>query len=72
MCLGDVALVRSVLPDGTLLVDVGGRSSTLSTLLLDRVPEVGDWVLGHSGLAVTVLSEHEARQALAVRAGSGP
>lgn len=71
MCLGELGMVRGVLADGTLVVDVRGRTTMVSGLLLDRRPGVGEWVLAHSGFALTVLDEDEARDALAVRAGGG-
>ena len=71
MCLGELGVVRGVLADGELVVDVRGRAVTLSALLLDRAPAVGDWVVAHSGFALTVLAEDEARAAIAVRAGGG-
>jgi hydrogenase maturation factor len=68
MCLGEVARVRAVSAAGSLVVAAGGRTLTVSSLLLDRVPEAGEWVLAHAGHAMTVLTDAEAAEALAVRA----
>ena len=74
MCLGEVARVRAVSTTGSLLVDAGERTATVSSLLLDRVPEAGEWVLAHSGYALAVLNDAEAADALTVRErmGEGP
>jgi hydrogenase maturation factor len=37
-------------------------------LLLDRVPEPGEWVLAHAGHALAVLTDADAADALTVRA----
>jgi hydrogenase maturation factor len=68
MCLGEVARVHAVSAAGSLVVDVGGRTVTVSSLLLDRVPDAGEWVLAHAGHALAVLTDAEAAEALAVRA----
>jgi hydrogenase maturation factor len=68
MCLGEVARVRAVSAAGTLLVDVCERTVTVSSLLLDRVPEPGEWVLAHAGHALAVLTDADAADALTVRA----
>lgn len=67
MCLGEVARVRSVRSDGSVEVDVDGRTAVLSDLLLEHAPVLGDWVLGHAGFALAVLTADEAREALASR-----
>jgi hydrogenase maturation factor len=67
MCLGEIARVHAVSAAGSLVVDAGERTATVSSLLLDRVPEPGEWVLAHSGYALAVLTDAEAADALTVR-----
>ena len=67
MCLGEVAQVRAVSPGG-LVVDSGARTATVSALLLDGPPSIGDWVVTHAGFALATISEDEARDALDLRA----
>jgi hydrogenase maturation factor len=72
MCLGAVCRVIDVEPDGTAIVAAGDRLSTVSLLALTGRPAVpGDWVVVHSGLALTVLSPAEAEDAMALRAPAG-
>ena len=59
--------MHAVSAAGSLIVDAGGRTVTVSSLLLDRVPEAGEWVLAHAGHALAVLTDAEAAEALAVR-----
>lgn len=72
MCLGKVAQVQAVRADGSIDVVSDGRTILLSDLMLDRPPAVGDWVVGHAGFALAVLTDAEAHDALAVRAGNTP
>jgi hydrogenase maturation factor len=72
MCLGKLARVRAVRSDGSLDVESDGRSTVWSNLLLDHPPAIDDWVVGHAGFALAVLTADEARDALAARAGSTP
>jgi len=67
MCLGEVGLVRSIGSDGSLIVDIAGRSHSVATLALDGPVIVGEWVLVHSGFALALVPEREARQAVAMR-----
>lgn len=67
MCLGEVGRVRAVSAAGMLLVDARERTVTVSSLLLDRVPEPGEWVLTHAGHALAVLTDTDAADALTVR-----
>ena len=71
MCLGDVGQVIAVATDGTTAdVSIDGRPAPLDVplLALDRCVAVGDWVVVHLGVAVAVLEEDEARDALATTA----
>ncbi len=62
MCLAIPGQVESI--DGeTAVVDIVGNRVRAMTALVPEV-RVGDWVLVHAGLAVTVLAEEEARETL--------
>jgi len=62
MCLAVPGKIISI-EGQTAVVDVVGNRINAMTAL---VPEalVGDWVLVHAGLAVTVMTEQEARETL--------
>ncbi|HVX46435.1 MAG TPA: HypC/HybG/HupF family hydrogenase formation chaperone [Mycobacteriales bacterium] len=69
MCLGEVAVVRQIAADGSLIVESPVRRSTVSALALHEPVGPGDWVLTHSGFALARLTESAARAALAARSG---
>jgi hydrogenase assembly chaperone HypC/HupF len=69
MCLGELGRVREVAADGSLVVDRESRSVNASVMLLDEPPDVGDWVLMHSGFVLEVLTDEEAHDALRLRSG---
>jgi hydrogenase maturation factor len=71
MCLGEVGRVQDVPDAGSLVIELGGRTTTISPMLLDAVPGVGDWVLFHSGFALGTLTEAEAHEALEIRRAAG-
>jgi hydrogenase expression/formation protein HypC len=71
MCLGEVGCVRGVDGSDAISVDVGGRTSRVSGMLLESSPTVGEWVLVHSGFAVARLSETDAREAIELRRAAG-
>ena len=60
MCLAVPLKIESIDPEGAT-VTLDGNSTVVS---LAAVPEarVGDWVLVHAGMAITVLDEREARE----------
>jgi hydrogenase maturation factor len=68
MCLGELARVRSVGPAGSLVVDSESRTSVVSDMLLEQSPTVGEWVFTHSGFALAIVGDAEAREVLAIRA----
>ena len=72
MCLGEVACVRAVASDGSLVLDAANRQVTASSILLDTPPNVGDWVLVHSGFVLELLTEQEALDALGLRPRQRP
>lgn len=62
MCLAVPGRIESI-DDDVATVDVcGNRVKTMTSLVPEAL--VGDWVLVHAGLAVTVMSEGEARETL--------
>ncbi len=62
MCLAVPALVKTI--DGTAAqVEVGGVERMVSLVLTPKVRE-GDYVLVHTGFAITVLDEEEAQATL--------
>ena len=62
MCLGIPALVKSI--DGYLAnVDVAGIGRQVSIQLTPDV-KVGDWVLLHTGYAISVIDQAEAEETL--------
>ena len=67
MCLGEIGQVRRVRPDGVLEVALPRGVRAVSPLTVAEPVTVGAWVLTHSGFVVDLLSESEAREALAVR-----
>ena len=71
MCLGDVGRVTAIDADGCASVDIAERTVSISTLLLDVPPSVGDWLVVHAGFALGSLSEDEARETLSLRHAAG-
>jgi hydrogenase expression/formation protein HypC len=67
MCLGELARVLELTTDRAALVDTGNRQVTVSLLTLDGPVCAGDWLLVHSGFALSRLTDDEARDALAIR-----
>ncbi|NUM45294.1 MAG: HypC/HybG/HupF family hydrogenase formation chaperone [Anaerolineales bacterium] len=48
------------------VVDLDGVRRSISTILLEEPPEVGDWVVIHVGFAITRLDVTEAETTLAL------
>ncbi len=66
MCLGIPAqLVAGDTghPD-LVMADMGGVSRAVNIGLLDERPEPGEWILVHMGFALSIMTAHEARDAL--------
>jgi hydrogenase expression/formation protein HypC len=72
MCLGDVGRVSEVTGPGTLTIQLEGRTVTVSAMLLDSAPVVGEWVLVHAGFALGKLTAAEAHEALDIRRAATP
>ena len=66
MCLGTVGLVTAA-DAARVDVDTGDRVITASLLTMTDAVAPGDWVLMHSGLVLGLLTEQEAKDALALR-----
>lgn len=71
MCLGELAEVTQVPAPGTAEVRAGDRTRTVSLLTLEEPVAPGDWVLIHSGFALSRLTAEEAHDAALIRA-TGP
>ena len=62
MCLAIPTLIRSI--DGSSAeVEIGGVNRTISVALTPEA-EVGDYVIVHTGFAISVLDEQEAKETL--------
>jgi len=62
MCLAIPALIKSI-ANGEAEADVGGVSRRISIALTPEVKQ-GDYVLLHTGYAISVLDEQEAMETL--------
>lgn len=65
MCLALPGEIIEVLPDGMARVRFGASELTISVVLLDGAA-VGDFVLAHSGFAITKVDREEAEATLAL------
>ena len=63
MCLAVPALIKRIHDNLTAEVDLGGAGLTVS-LALTPEAEVGQYVIVHTGFAITVLDEAEALRTL--------
>ena len=68
MCLGEVAEVIAVTAAGSAVVSAGGRARTISLITLEHPVSAGDWVVVHSGFALSHLTTEQAHDALELRA----
>lgn len=59
MCLAVPMKVLEV-EDNVARVDIGGAGKTIRLDIIDKRPEVGDYVIVHAGFAINVLDEKEA------------
>lgn len=66
MCLAVPVCVTEVLENDAAKVRVGEGETflTVSTMLLEKAPKVGDYMIVHAGFALRVLEEKEADEAL--------
>ena len=70
MCLALPALVVALHADGTATVSIGGLKKAVSLALVDGVSP-GDFVVIHTGYAISRLDAHEAERTLALLRGPG-
>ena len=70
MCLGDLGQVMEVTGGPTAVVRTGLRTVTVSLLTLDEPVSPGDWVVCHSGFALSRLTPEAAHEAAAARSGA--
>lgn len=60
----------------TAVVDLGGARRSVSLKVVDRIPEVGEYLLVHAGFAIHTISREAARESLELLAqasgGEGP
>lgn len=63
MCLAIPVQIQSIDADRTAIVVLGGVSRQIS-LIMTPEAQVGDYVLVHTGYAISVLSEEEAQASL--------
>jgi hydrogenase expression/formation protein HypC len=68
MCLGELGEVVALEPGPTAVVRYEARTATVSLLTLDEPVAAGDWVLCHSGFALSRVTAEEAEEAAAIRA----
>lgn len=67
MCLGELAQVVELAPGPTALVRRQERTTTVSLLTLGEAVAPGDWVVCHSGFALSRVTQEEATEAAAIR-----
>ncbi len=65
MCLALPAQVVSIHDDGTAIISLGGLRKSVSLALVDGVA-VGDYVIVHTGFALSRLDPDEAEKTLAL------
>lgn len=68
MCLGEIAEVLQVGPGPRALVRSGRGAATVSLLTMEEPLAAGDWVVCHSGFALSRVTATEAAEAAAIRA----
>ena len=67
MCLAIPAQVKKFIDDNLVLVDFGkGVSREVSVALMPEKITVGDWILIHTGYAVSKMEPEEAKETLAM------
>lgn len=63
MCLAIPTQIQSIDAEGNAIVELGGVRRSIS-LIMTPEAQVGDYVLVHTGYAISVLSEEEALASL--------
>jgi hydrogenase maturation factor len=70
MCLGQLVRCVGVAVDGAVRVRAGSAGSAeqvVSLLMMDAPVSPGDWLVVHSGYALTRISAEEAHEAESIR-----
>jgi hydrogenase expression/formation protein HypC len=70
MCLALPAKVVAIHPDGSATVSIAGLKKNISLALVDGI-EVGDYVVVHTGFALSRLDSVEAEKTLAILRSTG-
>jgi len=70
MCLAVPARITALADDGTATVSLGGISKSISLALLDEA-QVGDYVIVHTGFALSKLDPAEAERTLQLMREAG-
>ena len=65
MCLAIPTQITAIDPDGTATVELGGVERRIS-LIMTPEAKIGDFVLVHTGYAITLMDPEEARASLEV------
>jgi hydrogenase expression/formation protein HypC len=71
MCLALPALVVKIHVDDTATVEIGGLRKTISLALVEGIAE-GDYVVVHTGFALSRLDPAEAEKTLALLRDASP
>ncbi|KGP63348.1 hydrogenase assembly protein HypC [Legionella norrlandica] len=65
MCLALPAQIEQILGNNRAVVNIGGITKEISTVLLEQVCK-GEYVVIHAGFALTKLDEREAQKTLSL------
>jgi hydrogenase expression/formation protein HypC len=50
--------------ESTALVELGGTQRQVRLDIVDRIPQIGDYVIVHAGFAIRLIEEKEAQETL--------
>ena len=64
MCLSVVAQIEEILGNGEAVATLNGVKKTIELGLLEGNVQVGDWVLLHTGYAISKVDYEEAKKML--------
>ena len=64
MCLSVVAQIEEIIGDGEAVATLNGVRKTIELGLLEDDVNVGDWVLLHTGYAISKVDYEQARKML--------
>ncbi len=65
MCLAIPTQIKAIASDGTATVELGGVEREIS-LIMTPEAKVGDYVLVHTGYAITLMDPEEAQASLEI------